>query len=160
MIRDGVPVANGRYATHGIMVEILVDGQFGYYGTPDISKSGVEHASRNAFDQAKAASKYSVHSFTKEARPKSVGTYKSPFVKDIGEVSAKELNILLLEAYKHLKVSDKIVSASSLARTSGLATQDAKPFLASSANWKKLGLPTSTETDSTRTWTPKRPRCI
>ena len=25
MIRDGVPVANGRYATHGIMVEILVD---------------------------------------------------------------------------------------------------------------------------------------
>ena len=27
MIRDGVPVANGRSATHGIMVEVLVDGQ-------------------------------------------------------------------------------------------------------------------------------------
>ena len=37
MIRDGVPVANGRASTHGIMVEVLVNGQFGYYGTPDMS---------------------------------------------------------------------------------------------------------------------------
>ena len=117
MIRDGVPVENGHYSTHGIMVEILVDGQFGYYGTPDISKSGVERASRNAFYQAKEASKYALHNFTSEVRPKSVGSYKSPFVKDIRDVSAKELNVLLLEAYKQLKISDKIVSASSLAST-------------------------------------------
>ena len=117
MIRDGVPVANGHYSTHGIMVEVLVNGQFGYYGTPDISKSGVEIASRNAFYQAKEASKYALHNFTSEVRPKSVGSYKSPFVKDIRDVSAKELNVLLLEAYKQLKVSDKIVSASSLAST-------------------------------------------
>ena len=117
MIRDGVPVENGHYSTHGIMVEVLVNGQFGYYGTPDISKSGVERASRNAFYQAKEASKYALHNFTSEVRPKSVGSYKSPFVKDIRDVSAKELNVLLLEAYKQLKVSDKIVSASSLATT-------------------------------------------
>ena len=117
MIRDGVPVANGNYSTHGIMVEVLVNGQFGYYGTPDISKSGVENASKNAFNQAKEASKYSLHNFTAEVRPKSVGNYTSPFVKDIRDVSAKELNVLLLEAYKQLKVSDKIVSASSLANT-------------------------------------------
>ncbi len=117
MIRDGVPVANGHYSTHGIMVEVLVNGQFGYYGTPDISKDGVERASRKAFNQAKIASKYALHNFTSEVRPKSVGHYQSPFVKDIRDVSAKELNILLLEAYKQLKVSDKIVSASSLAST-------------------------------------------
>ena len=117
MIRDGVPVANGSYSTHGIMVEVLVNGQFGYYGTPDISKNGVERASRKAFYQAKEASKYALHNFTSEVRPKSVGSYKSPFVKDIRDVSAKELNVLLLEAYKQLKVSDKIVSASSLAST-------------------------------------------
>ena len=76
MIRDGVPVANGKYSTHGIMVEVLVDGQFGYYGTPNISKEGVDHASMNAYKQAKAASKYSVHSFSDEVRPKSIGTYK------------------------------------------------------------------------------------
>ena len=117
MIRDGVPVANGKYSTHGIMVEVLVDGQFGYYGTPNISKEGVDHASMNAYKQAKAASKYSVHSFSDEVRPKSIGTYKSPFIKHIKDVSAKELNVLLLDAYKHLRVSDKIVSATSLATT-------------------------------------------
>ena len=31
MIRDGVPVENGRYTTHGIMVEVLVHGQFGFF---------------------------------------------------------------------------------------------------------------------------------
>ena len=117
MIRDGVPVANGKYSTHGIMVEVLVDGQFGYYGTPHISKEGVDHASMNAYKQAKAASKYSVHSFSDDVRPKSIGTYKSPFIKHIKDVSAKELNVLLLDAYKHLRVSDKIVSATSLATT-------------------------------------------
>ena len=117
MIRDGVPVANGKYSTHGIMVEVLVDGQFGYYGTPNISKEGVDYASMNAYKQAKAASKYSVHSFSDEVRPKSIGTYKSPFIKHIKDVSAKELNVLLLEAYKHLRVSNKIVSATSLATT-------------------------------------------
>ena len=105
MIRDGVPVENGRYSTHGIMVEVLVDGQFGYYGTPDISKEGVARASRKAFDQAKRASEYAIHKFTSEVRPKSVGNYKSPFLKDVRDVTAEELNALLLEAYKHLKVS-------------------------------------------------------
>ena len=117
MIRDGVPVANGKYSTHGIMVEVLVDGQFGYYGTPNISKEGVDHASMNAYKQAKAAAKYSVHSFSDDVRPKSIGTYKSPFIKHIKDVSAKELNVLLLDAYKHLRVSEKIVSATSLATT-------------------------------------------
>ena len=117
MIRDGVPVANGKYSTHGIMVEVLVDGQFGYYGTPNISKEGVDQASMNAYKQAKAASKYSVHSFSDDVRPKSIGTYKSPFIKHIKDVSAKELNVLLLDAYKHLRFSDKIVSATSLATT-------------------------------------------
>ena len=51
MIRDGVPVSNGHYSTHGAMVEVLVNGQFGYFGTPDLSKSGIELAAKKAFDQ-------------------------------------------------------------------------------------------------------------
>ena len=61
MIRDGVPVSNGHYSTHGIMIEVLVNGQFGYYGTPDISKKGAEFAAKNAYKQASIASDYSVH---------------------------------------------------------------------------------------------------
>ena len=56
MIRDGVPVVNSTQSTHGIMVEILVDGQFGYYGTPNMTSEGISSAAIKAFDQAKIAS--------------------------------------------------------------------------------------------------------
>ena len=114
MIRDGVPVSNGRYSTHGVMVEVLVDGQFGYYGTPNLTSHGVSDAAMKAYRQAKIASEHSVFAFDEKARPAYKGTYNSPFEKDRESLSAGNLNQLLLDAYKNLKVSDKIVSASSL----------------------------------------------
>ena len=114
MIRDGVPVSNGRYSTHGVMVEVLVDGQFGYYGTPNLTSHGVSDAAMKAYRQAKIASQHSVFVFDAKARPSYKGTYNSPFEKDRESLSAGNLNQLLLHAYKNLKVSDKIVSASSL----------------------------------------------
>tara|TARA_Y100001968_G_scaffold62054_2_gene52812 strand:- start:1355 stop:2797 length:1443 start_codon:yes stop_codon:yes gene_type:complete len=114
MIRDGVPVSNGRYSTHGVMVEVLVDGQFGYYGTPNLTSHGVSDAAMKAYRQAKIASQHSVFAFDAKARPAYKGTYNSPFEKDRESLSAGNLNQLLLDAYKNLKVSDKIVSASSL----------------------------------------------
>ncbi len=41
-IRDGHPQSNARAKTFGIMVEVLADGQFGYVGTNDISKKGIQ----------------------------------------------------------------------------------------------------------------------
>ena len=114
MIRDGVPVSNGRYSTHGVMVEVLVDGQFGYYGTPNLTSHGVSDAAMKAYRQAKIASQHSVFAFDAKARPAYKGTYNSPFEKDRETLSAGNLNQLLLDAYRNLKVSDKIVSASSL----------------------------------------------
>ena len=114
MIRDGVPVSNGRYSTHGVMVEVLVDGQFGYYGTPNLTSHGVSDAAMKAYRQAKIASQHSVFAFDAKARPPYKGTYNSPFEKDRESLSAGNLNQLLLDAYNNLKVSDKIVSASSL----------------------------------------------
>ena len=114
MIRDGVPVSNGRYSTHGLMVEVLVDGQFGYYGTPNLTSHGVSDAAMKAYRQAKIASQHSVFAFDAKARPAYKGTYNSPFEKDRETLSAGNLNQLLLDAYRNLKVSDKIVSASSL----------------------------------------------
>ena len=114
MIRDGVPVSNGRYSTHGLMVEVLVDGQFGYYGTPNLTSHGVSDAALKAYQQAKIASQHSVFAFDAKARPPYKGIYNSPFEKDRESLSAGNLNQLLLDAYNNLKVSDKIVSASSL----------------------------------------------
>ncbi len=69
MIRDGVPVANGRSATHGVMVEVLANGQFGYYGTPDMTPDGVARAAQKAFKQAQIASQHSIYAFDETARP-------------------------------------------------------------------------------------------
>ena len=117
MIRDGVPVANGRFASHGLMVEVLTDGQFGYYGTPDLTPEGVSRASKKAFVQAKHAAQHAVCSFTSQARPKNVGRYQSPFAREKDSISAGQLNKILLDAYAYLKVSDKIISARALAQT-------------------------------------------
>ena len=114
MIRDGVPVANGRSATHGVMVEVLANGQFGYYGTPDMTPQGEASAAQKAYKQAQIASQHSIYAFDETARPSFQGDYQSPYTKDRGSLSAGNLNTLLLDAYNHLKVSDKIVSASSL----------------------------------------------
>lgn len=114
MIRDGVPVANGRSASHGIMVEVLADGLFGYYGTPDMTPAGIAQAAREAFQQAKTAARFPAFRFDETARPAFKGTYQSPFVKNRTSVSAGKLNETLLEAYRHLKISDKIISASAL----------------------------------------------
>ena len=114
MIRDGVPVANAKTSTHGIMVEVLVDGQFGYYGTPDMSTSGISSAAKKAFKQAKIASENAIFNFDDSARPAHKGEYQSPFIKNASSLSAGNLNDILMEAYSNLKVSDKIVSASSL----------------------------------------------
>ena len=114
MIRDGVPVANARSSTHGIMVEVLVNGQFGYYGTPDMTTEGVARAAKKAYKQAQIASEHALYTFDEAARPAFQGEYCSPFTKDRESLSAGSLNDLLLDAYKTLKVSEKIVSASSL----------------------------------------------
>ena len=114
MVRDGVPVANGIFSSHGIMVEVLANGQFGYYGTSDLSPSGIARASEKAYQQAKLAAKYSLVQFTDVARPAFKGTYQSPFKKNGQTLSASELNEILPKSNQALKVSDKIVSASSI----------------------------------------------
>jgi predicted Zn-dependent protease len=114
MIRDGVPVINSSNSTHGIMVEVLVNGQFGYYGTPNMTPESISVAAEKAYNQAKISARNAIHHFDQSARPAHKGSYNSPFSKEKNSLSAGELNNVLLEAYNHLKVSEKIVSASSL----------------------------------------------
>ena len=115
-IRDDHPQTNARTKTHGIMVEVLVDGQFGYVGTNDISKRGIQKSAKKAYQQAKLAAKYAIHSFTDAARPKTIGTYKSPYKYAFNESSPGELNDLMTKASKVLKVSDKVISTNAFAQ--------------------------------------------
>jgi predicted Zn-dependent protease len=107
--RDGKPQSNSRSNTHGVMVEVLANGQFGYASTNCLDRSGIQAAAERACQQAIAASKRSVHKFTTAQRPKAVGSYSSPFLKPLSALSAGEINDLLIEICHTLKVSDKIV---------------------------------------------------
>lgn len=115
-IRDGHPQTNARTKTHGIMVEVLADGQFGYVGTNDISENGIQTAAKKAYRQAKLAAKYAIHSFTDAARPKTIGSYNSPYKNAFNESSPGVLNDLMVKASKVLKVSDKVVSTNAFAQ--------------------------------------------
>ncbi len=114
-IRDGNPQANTKDSTRGILVEVLSEGQFGYYGTNKINQQSLQLAAEKALLQAKLAKKWSIFSFDIDARPRSEGTFISPREQENG-ISPGELNEMLMEAYQKLKISDKIVSATSLAR--------------------------------------------
>ena len=114
VIRDLKPSSNNVSIDHGIMVEVLVNGQFGYYGTHNISYDAIKNATDKAYLQALNASKYSIHKFSTDVRPKSVGSYKSNY--SIKEVPLDDLMDTLLKTNKVLKQSEKVVSAISMAR--------------------------------------------
>ena len=130
VIRDGNPQVNGAGTSHGIMVEVLANGQFGYYATNDMSISGIQNAATKAKAQAIQASGYSLYSFSEDARPKATGSYESSFSKAAGSVSAGEINEILLAGCDALKVSDKIVSASAY----GLITETEFNFVSTNGS--------------------------
>ncbi len=117
LVRDGKPEANTRESKQGIMVEVLVNGQFAYYGTSRLDSAGIQAAAERAVKLADAASKFSLHSFGVEARPVAKGSYRSPYQTPADAFSPGELSELLVKATSELKVSDKIVNTNAMART-------------------------------------------
>ena len=111
-VRDGNPKANDRELTHGLLIEVLSNGQFGYYGTNKFDPNSIQYAAQNALKQANIASDWSVYKFSEDVRPKAVGDYIS-YREEKNEISPKVLNNILLKSNKKIKVSDKIVSATS-----------------------------------------------
>ena len=115
IIRDGNPQANSRGADHGVMVEVLSDVQFGYYGCNNLDHGSIAKAAEKALQQAKAAAKNPLFEFTTEARPVTKGRFQSPFQQSAETLSAGKLNEIMLKAYNQLKGNDQIVSAHAMA---------------------------------------------
>ena len=111
-IRDEKPDRNHISFDHGIMIEVLVNGHFGYAGTSDLSDSGIQRAFAKAVLVAKASSNHKVYDFSAAQRPLAQGRYSSPVQKPLDSISAKEISDIFIDATKAMKVSDKIVSRS------------------------------------------------
>ena len=115
VVRDNNPVSNHKDESHGIMVEVLKDGQFGYSGTSDLSFDGISKAANNALDSAYKASKHSIFSFNKDVRPKSQGLYETPLELPFDSLSAGEINDILMKANDWLKIDNRIMSVTAMA---------------------------------------------
>ena len=114
VIRDGNPESNSINLDHDVMVEVLINGQFGYYGTHKLDYDSILNAAKRACDVAKNASKYSIHSYDDSVRPKAEGVYNSPY--QIKDYDLGDLTDLLLKSNNALKGNSKIVTATSMAR--------------------------------------------
>ena len=126
MIRDGNPQANSTGISHGIMVEVLKNGQFAYAASSDMSTASIQEAIDRAIIIAESSSKNPLYNFSEDVRPSNKGNYRSDRSKT--DLPLKEINNILFKSYESLKVSDKIVSASATARI----TETNYQFLSSS----------------------------
>jgi predicted Zn-dependent protease len=113
--RDGNPEVNNSNSTHGVMVEILMNGQFGYSATNELNLKGLQNALDKAESFAINASKYSLVNFDTSVRPTNIGNYKSNAKNNINDISIPEINNLLISSNQYLKYSDRIICTTGFA---------------------------------------------
>jgi predicted Zn-dependent protease len=99
------------------MVEVLVDGHFGYAGTSNVSPQGLQKAFLQAKALAESGTRHKIFKFDGEkVRPSSQGQYRTPVFRSLDSESLKALTDLLMAASQKLKASDKIVTALAMGR--------------------------------------------
>ncbi|MEO1401013.1 MAG: TldD/PmbA family protein [Cyanobacteria bacterium J06635_1] len=116
-VRDGHPAYNGKTLSQGAMVEVLAQGQFGYCATNVLTPVGLRSAAQQAYGQAVAASQWAIHQFTTTVRPKAMGEYVAPYQTPLSILTAADINDVLLQVSKELRVSSQIVQTNALALT-------------------------------------------
>ncbi len=114
IVRDGKPEINHSDLSQGVMVEVLVEGQFAYGSTRRTDAEGIRAAAEQAVELARAAAPYAIHRFLADARPAAVGDYVSAGVDST--LGTGDLVNLLLKSCEVLKVSDRILSTTAMAR--------------------------------------------
>ncbi len=115
VVRNDHPQANQSSLEEGAMCELLVDGQFGYAATADLSDAGLQRAFDRALATTRATSPYKVHAFAADQRPSATGSYRSARQQDLEHSSLAAVTDCLLAASRAMQVSDLIVNRSASA---------------------------------------------
>lgn len=116
-VRDGKPQDNVTHVTHGVMAEVLVDGQFAYASTSRVDAESLIAAVERAHGQARRAAAHGVHRFTAAQRPAIRSHYASRVEKPLVSMSPGELSGLLVKITERLKRSDRIVRTAAACET-------------------------------------------
>ncbi len=105
-IKDGNPEDNSREISQGIMVEVLVNGQFGYCASASPTRTDLNRAVADAFRQAQIASAFALHRFDARARPKATGQWRSQRQESGSVRSARDIFDALTELDHRLRAAD------------------------------------------------------
>lgn len=95
---------------HGLMIEVMMNGQFAYGATNSFELSEIRKCAEKAKDAAIEASRFSLSKFSLDERPMTVGIYKSPGEIGIDGFNPKEATELLMNLSTAMKVHDHIIS--------------------------------------------------
>jgi predicted Zn-dependent protease len=112
-VRNEIFEGMKTFYDHGIMVEVMVRGQFAYAATNSFDPSEVKACALRARTLAEHASKHSLHHFSLNERPVVVGEYKLPNQKSFDSFQSKDMHDLLLELSRKIKVDEKVITRSS-----------------------------------------------
>lgn len=114
-VRNDLIDQNSAFLDEGVMIEVLVNGHFGYAGTADLSPEGLGHAFKLALHETTTASKWKVFPFSTAQRPQARGQFQSPRQTSFDQVSLAEIIESLTQATQSMKISDLIVNRLAMA---------------------------------------------
>jgi len=115
--RNEKPENEDTSRTHGVMVEVRVNGHYAYSCTPNLTDAGVRAAAERAREQALRSEKFKVFAFSPKTRPTSQGKWKTKIQTPLNAHSPSQWSDALIRACESLKASDKVVQTVAYART-------------------------------------------
>lgn len=126
-VRDGHPEENRSALSTGVMIEWLVEGQFGYAATPRIDEKSLIQTALRAREQAQSAASRALYRFDTQCRPPSRGRYSSRVKDPFSKLSEATYFEILLGLTRRLKTSELITTT-----TAELQTVDVESIYVSS----------------------------
>ncbi len=95
---------------HGVMVEVMMNGQFAYGATNSFDPAEIVKCAEEAKLQAIEASRFSLSKFSFDERPATVGEYRSPGEKGIDSFHPAEPTKMLMALSNEMKVHEHIIT--------------------------------------------------
>jgi len=113
--RNGKAESTDSKLSHGVMIEVLLDGQFAYAATIDFSDKGLRQAFQKALAMASCCAKHKLFSFDTNARPPNRGQYTTAVEHQLDSLSFAEIQKKLIDISKQQQLSDDIIDSWTMA---------------------------------------------
>lgn len=107
---------------HGLMIEVMMNGQFAYGATNSFELTEIKECAKKAKEAAVLASQFSLAKFSLAERPVNVGEYTSPGKSGFDSFNPKEATDLLMGLSNAMKVHEHVISRSAYLQVSDMET--------------------------------------